>query len=41
VTLQLDADQQFQLDAVAAAADLFAGQPQGPPEYALMDVGDR
>ena len=41
MTLQIDTDQQFQLDAVAAAADLFAGQPEGPPEDALMDVGDR
>ena len=28
--LQLDPNQTFQLDAVAAITDLFDGQPQGP-----------
>lgn len=37
--LQFDANQQFQLDAVAAITDLFDGQPQGVPEYAVIDVG--
>jgi type III restriction enzyme len=37
--LQFDANQAFQLDAVAAIADLFDGQPQGPPEYAVIDTG--
>ena len=38
--LQFDANQQFQLDAVAAVADLFDGQAQGPPEYTVVAVGD-
>ena len=33
LTLQFDANQQFQLDAVAAAIDLFEGQPDAPEEY--------
>lgn len=37
--LQFDADQQFQINAVAAVADLFEGQPQGTPEYAIINVG--
>ena len=37
--LQFDANQQFQLDAVAAVSDLFDGQPQGAPEYAVIRVG--
>jgi type III restriction enzyme len=36
--LQFDADQQFQINAVAAIADLFEGQPQGTPEYAIINV---
>lgn len=36
--IQFDANQQFQLDAVAAVTDLFAGQPQGPPEYAVIKL---
>src|SRR5688572_27896274 len=31
--LQFDANQQFQLDAVNAVADLFEGQPQGAAEF--------
>ncbi len=31
--LQFDANQQFQLDAIAAVADLFEGQPDAPEEY--------
>jgi type III restriction enzyme len=37
--LQFDANQQFQLDAVAAVSDLFDGQPQGPPEYSVINIG--
>jgi type III restriction enzyme len=36
--IQFDANQQFQLDAVAAVTDLFDGQPQGAPEYAVVHV---
>jgi type III restriction enzyme len=35
VKLQFDAYQPFQIDAVAAVVDLFAGQPRGEPEYAI------
>ena len=38
--LQFDANQQFQLDAVAAVAELFDGQPQGAPEYAVIKMGN-
>ena len=38
--LQFDANQQFQLDAIAAITDLFEGQPQGAPEFSVMQVGD-
>ncbi len=38
--LQFDANQQFQLDAVAAVTDLFDGQPQGAPEYSVKNVSD-
>lgn len=37
--LQFDPNQQFQLDAVAAVTDLFDGQPQGAPEYAVINMG--
>ena len=39
--LQFDPNQQFQLDAVAAVTDLFDGQPQGAPEYAVINTGDQ
>ena len=38
--LQFDANQQYQLDAVAAVTDLFEGQPQGAPEYSVIQMGD-
>lgn len=34
--LQFDPNQQFQLDAVAAVADLFDGQPHGEPDYSVI-----
>jgi type III restriction enzyme len=37
--LQFDANQQYQLDAVASVTDLFEGQPQGAPEYSIIQVG--
>ena len=37
--LQFDPNQQFQLDGVAAVTDLFDGQPQGAPEYAVINMG--
>lgn len=36
--LQFDPNQPFQLDAVAAVIDLFDGQPQGAPDYAVIKV---
>lgn len=38
--LQFDPNQPYQLDAVAAVTDLFDGQPQGAPEYAVINTGD-
>ena len=38
--IQFDANQQFQLDAVAAVTGLFDGQPQGAPEYAVINLGN-
>jgi type III restriction enzyme len=37
--LQFDANQNFQLDAVDAVADLFEGQPQGSPEFSVVETG--
>ena len=39
--LQFDPNQKFQLDAVAAVVDLFDGQPQGSPEYAVISARSR
>ena len=36
--LQFDPNQQFQLDAIAAVTDLFEGQPQGAPDYAVIHL---
>src|SRR3972149_7038701 len=38
--LQFDANQQFQLDAVAAVVDLFDGQPQGSPTHSVIRTAD-
>jgi len=40
VKLQFDANQPYQLDAIAAVTDLFEGQPQGAPEYSVIQMGD-
>jgi type III restriction enzyme len=37
--IQFDANQQFQLDAIEAITDLFEGQPQDAPEYAVINLG--
>ena len=34
--IQFDAQQQYQLDAVAAVVDLFDGQPLQQPEYSVV-----
>jgi len=38
--LQFDANQQYQLDAIAALTDVFDGQPQGAPEYSVIQMGE-
>jgi type III restriction enzyme len=38
--LQFDANQQYQLDAIAAVVDLFEGQPQGSPEFSVIKAGE-
>lgn len=38
--LQFDPNQAFQRDAVSAVTDLFEGQPQGAPEYAVIQMGE-
>lgn len=38
--LQFEANQKFQLDAVAAVVDLFSGQSQAAPEFSIIKVND-
>lgn len=38
--LQFDPNQQYQLDAISAITELFDGQPQGRPEYSVIQVED-
>ncbi len=38
--LQFDPNQPFQLAAMAAVTELFEGQPQGPPEYSVIKLGE-
>jgi len=38
--LQFDANQPYQLAAIAAITDLFEGQPQGAPEYSVIQMGN-
>ncbi|HZT71435.1 MAG TPA: DEAD/DEAH box helicase family protein [Terriglobia bacterium] len=38
--LQFDPNQSYQLDAIAGTVDLFEGQPQGAPEYSVIQMGD-
>ena len=37
--LQFDPNQQFQLDAIASVIDLFEGQPQNQPDFAVVRSG--
>jgi type III restriction enzyme len=38
--LQFDANQTFQLDAIASIAGLFDGQPQGAPEFSVIKMAE-
>lgn len=38
--LQFDANQDFQIDAINAAVDLFKGQPVGSSDFAYRNNGD-
>jgi type III restriction enzyme len=37
--LQFDPNQRYQLDAIAGIVDVFEGQPQGAPEYSVIQMG--
>ena len=37
--LRFDANQPYQLDAIAAVVDLFDGQPQGAPLFFVIRMG--
>ena len=39
--LHFDANQQFQLGAVAAVTELVDGQTQGAPEFNFVNVSER
>jgi len=39
VRFRFDADQKFQLDAIEAVTDLFDGQPERAPEFAVISLG--
>jgi type III restriction enzyme len=36
--IQFDANQNFQLDAIAAVGDVFDGQPQDAPEFSVIKM---
>ncbi len=38
--IQFDANQNFQLDAIAAVGNLFDGQPQDTPEFSVIKVAE-
>ena len=38
--IQFDANQSFQLDAIAAIADLFDGQPQAAPAFSVIKMAE-
>jgi type III restriction enzyme len=38
--IQFDAQQQYQLDAVSAVADVFDGQPLEQPDFAIIQTGE-
>jgi type III restriction enzyme len=40
VKIRFDAEQGFQLDAVAAIGDLFDGQPLAAPQYSVINLGN-
>jgi len=38
--IQFDANQTFQLDAIAGVADLFDGQPEAAPEFSIIKMAE-